>query len=186
MKHPTYLTLCLAFFLFSCSNPLTPSSSLPPGFHPGIPGPSASPGEAPTITEVIPSSGPSTGGTLLTINGTGFVAGVSVLLGGQSCNSVVVISSTQLTCLTPAHATGADTLIVTDPGQLVASLSNAFFFTGGGSTSPVFAVAAGGGFSSGGGMNLRGTIGTMSGSSVLQSGGNVKAYTGIQSVFTKP
>lgn len=62
----------------------------------------------PTITGITPASGPV--GTLVTIDGTGFIAGdtevdfdaVVVPVG-----SVTVLSATQLTCLVPAGATGA-------------------------------------------------------------------------------
>jgi hypothetical protein len=178
----------LGIYLTSCSNPLGPGSSIPLGFHPGIPTTSSSapPGTLPTVTSVIPSSGPVTGGTTLTINGTGFVSGISVLIGGQACMSVNFLSSLQLTCVTPAHSAGSDPLVVTNPDLLTATVANAFFFAGPGTTSPTFAFAAGGGFSSSAGIKARGTAGAVSGNSIVQSGGNVRAYTGIQSVLVKP
>ena len=61
----------------------------------------------PTVSAVNPSTGDPAGGNTVTITGTGFVAGATVTLGGQSCASVNVVSSTQLTCVAPAGTNGA-------------------------------------------------------------------------------
>ena len=61
---------------------------------------------APRVTGVAPNAGPVTGGTHLTITGTGFVAGASVTVYiGQKylfipAKDVNVVSSTELTCVT--------------------------------------------------------------------------------------
>jgi hypothetical protein len=60
----------------------------------------------PTVTGVSPRTGAPSGGNTVTINGTGFVDGASVTMGGQACTSVVVLSSTSLTCTAPASTEG--------------------------------------------------------------------------------
>ena len=64
---------------------------------------------APTVTSVSPTSGPQSGGTALTITGTGFPATVdSVRAGTGRLGSLVRVSATQLTGTAPASsATGA-------------------------------------------------------------------------------
>ncbi|MGH9509356.1 MAG: beta strand repeat-containing protein, partial [Terriglobales bacterium] len=59
-----------------------------------------------TITSVSPSSGTTAGGTSVTINGTGFLSGPTVSFGGVNATSVVFVSATQVTAVTPAHAAG--------------------------------------------------------------------------------
>ncbi|MBA4697230.1 MAG: IPT/TIG domain-containing protein [Legionella sp.] len=71
----------------------------------------------PTVTSVSPSSGPLTGGTLLTINGTNFIAGdTSVQIGSNAVpsNDIMVNSATSITVHSPSTPTaGAVNVIVT-------------------------------------------------------------------------
>lgn len=69
---------------------------------------------APTVTNVTPSAGAITGGTLVTITGTGFLSGATVFLGTSPCTGVAILNSTTLTCATTAHA----------PGTVDASVTN--------------------------------------------------------------
>jgi hypothetical protein len=55
----------------------------------------------PTITGVMPISGPSTGGTPITITGTDFFPYSTVLIGGAPATDVTVVSSTKITATTP-------------------------------------------------------------------------------------
>jgi len=71
---------------------------------------------APTVTGVSPSSGPSTGGTAVTISGTNFVSGSTVTFGGTAATNAVVVNSTTITASTPAHSVGAVTITVTANG----------------------------------------------------------------------
>ncbi len=50
---------------------------------------------APTVTNVNANSGPSTGGTPVTITGTGFVNGATVTFGGTAATNVVVVNTTR-------------------------------------------------------------------------------------------
>ena len=70
---------------------------------------------SPTVTSVSPSSGLNTGGTPVTITGSGFVSGATVSVGGVTCTSPVFVSATSLTCTTGAHAAGVVDIVVTNP-----------------------------------------------------------------------
>jgi IPT/TIG domain len=82
---------------------------------------------APTVLGVSPSSGPTAGGTPVTITGTGFLSGATVSFGGSAATSVVIVSSTVITCLTPAHAAGPVTVSVTDANG-TGSLADGFTY----------------------------------------------------------
>jgi hypothetical protein len=89
----------------------------------------------PTVTNVVPASGPIAGGTPVTITGTYFLVGASVDFGGAAGTSISVLSSTQLTCITPPHALGSVTVSVTDADG-TGSLPNGFTYTSGGGGGP--------------------------------------------------
>ncbi|TNF24624.1 MAG: hypothetical protein EP329_24575 [Deltaproteobacteria bacterium] len=69
----------------------------------------------PTITQVSPASGPTAGGTTITLTGTGFQQGAVVRVSGQLCSQVVVGSGASLSCITPAGAAGPANIVVTNP-----------------------------------------------------------------------
>ncbi|MBN1773687.1 MAG: IPT/TIG domain-containing protein [Deltaproteobacteria bacterium] len=69
----------------------------------------------PTVAEVSPERGPTRGGTLVTLEGTGFLGAASVTFGGERATNVVVLGETQLRCLTPPHRQGAVSVVVTTP-----------------------------------------------------------------------
>ena len=71
---------------------------------------------APTIGSVSPASGPASGGTTITITGTNFSEGATVLIGGVPATSVVVDGSTEITVVVPAGTVGAANVVVTNPG----------------------------------------------------------------------
>jgi hypothetical protein len=70
----------------------------------------------PTVTSVSPSSGPTAGGTSVTITGTNFTGATSVTFGGTAAASFTVDSSTQITATTPAGSAGTASVLVTTPG----------------------------------------------------------------------
>ena len=78
----------------------------------------------PTVSAVSPSSGPTSGGTAITITGTGFVSGATVAIGQGTgtvgtiaATSVVVVSSTKITAVTGGGAkVGVFNLFVTTTG----------------------------------------------------------------------
>jgi hypothetical protein len=85
---------------------------------------------APTVSGVSPTSGTTAGGTPVTINGTGFLAGASVTFGGTAATNVVVGSSTSITATTPAHAAGAVNVVVTNTDGQSGPLTNGYTYTG--------------------------------------------------------
>lgn len=87
----------------------------------------------PVITSILPGAGPITGGTAVTITGLNFVGTPSVTFGGLACTSVVVVSSTTITCVTPAHTAGTVEVIVTtvNGSNTTTGTQNDFTYTGG-------------------------------------------------------
>ena len=77
----------------------------------------------PGVTAVAPKNGPTAGGTLVVITGTGFVAGAAVSFGGVPAVVVGVASSgRQLTVVSPLHAkAGAVDVRVTVAGKTSAT-----------------------------------------------------------------
>ncbi len=62
---------------------------------------------APTLTSVAPATGTIAGGTTVTVTGGNFTPGTSVTIGGVAATSVVIVSTTTLTAVTPAYVSGA-------------------------------------------------------------------------------
>jgi hypothetical protein len=73
---------------------------------------STTPTNPPTVTSIEPTSGGSGGGTLVTITGTNFVAGATVMIGGVYATNVSVKSDASLTATTPAGTVGAADVVV--------------------------------------------------------------------------
>lgn len=74
---------------------------------------------SPTFSSINPVSGTTSGGTSVTITGTGFTGTSAVTFGGTSATGVVVVSDTTITATTPAHAVGIVDVMVTAPGGSV-------------------------------------------------------------------
>ena len=70
---------------------------------------------APTVTGISPSSGATVGGTSVTITGSDFTGATAVSIGGQAATTYNVMSATQITATTQAHAAGAVDVVVTTP-----------------------------------------------------------------------
>jgi len=99
------------------------------------------------VTSVIPASGPSEGGTRVTLSGRGFTAGMSVAVGALAALSVEVVDSTRAYLTTPPGAPGLADVTVRASG-VEARLVGAFDFTsetlGLSLVSPAIAAQAGG------------------------------------------
>jgi autotransporter-associated beta strand protein len=83
----------------------------------------------PTVTSLDVITGPQSGGTPVTITGTGFTSGATVSIGGSTASGITVVNSTTITCTTPSHALGTVAVVVANPTGLSGSLSNAFTYT---------------------------------------------------------
>jgi len=84
---------------------------------------------APTVTSISPNSGTINGGTVVSITGTGFLAGATVSLGGTAATGVTVVNSTSITATTPAHAAGPVNVIVTNSDTQSGTLTQGFTYT---------------------------------------------------------
>ena len=73
---------------------------------------SVTPSPSPTITSLTPTSGPATGGTLVTITGTNLTGASSVTFGGTA-GTIRSDSSSQISAKAPAHAAGSVAVAVT-------------------------------------------------------------------------
>ncbi|MBL8909820.1 MAG: IPT/TIG domain-containing protein [Archangium sp.] len=82
----------------------------------------------PTLASVAPVSGPTTGGTLLTLTGSGFAPGATVTVGGAMATNVVIVSPVLARAVVPAHAAGAVDVVLTNDDMQAATLSAGFTF----------------------------------------------------------
>jgi len=81
-----------------------------------------------SLASIQPITGSTAGGDPITITGTGFRAGATVKLGGVSASAVQVVSSTSITAVSGAHASGPTDVVVTNSDGTVATLANGFTF----------------------------------------------------------
>jgi hypothetical protein len=86
----------------------------------------------PVITSVTPVSGPTTGGTVVVITGSGFTGATSVTFGGVAGTNLTVNSGSQITVTSPAHTAGSVNIVVTTPlGTSVDSEADNFLYGSG-------------------------------------------------------
>ncbi|MEU8509246.1 IPT/TIG domain-containing protein [Streptomyces brevispora] len=79
----------------------------------------------PTISTVNPTQGPTTGGTTVTLTGTGMTGSTAVRFGSTNATSFTVSSATQIIAVSPPRAVGAAAVTVVHP----AGNSNSVTFT---------------------------------------------------------
>lgn len=70
-------------------------------------------------TPISPATGVAAGSTAVTITGTNLFETTGVTIGGNAATSLVVVSDTQVTCVTAAHAAGAVNVVLTTPAGSV-------------------------------------------------------------------
>lgn len=85
---------------------------------------------APTVVGASPNTGPTAGGTNVTILGTNFVNGATVKFGTHAATNVTFINSTTLHATSPAGTAGAVSVTVTNPDAQSGSRAAAFTYTG--------------------------------------------------------
>jgi hypothetical protein len=83
---------------------------------------------APALTSITPNSGPTGGGTAITIKGTGFQTGATVRLGGTAATNVVVGSSTSITATVAPHAAGSVNVVVANTDGQSGTLANGYTY----------------------------------------------------------
>jgi IPT/TIG domain/Putative Ig domain len=89
---------------------------------------SIAPASAPIVSSMSPKSGPTSGGTPVTVSGVNFKTGDTVLFGGVAASGVTVSSATEIQAVTPAHIAGPITVTVQDAGGQSANLANGFTY----------------------------------------------------------
>ncbi|GGR27608.1 virginiamycin B lyase family protein [Deinococcus ruber] len=82
----------------------------------------------PTVASVTPNGGLITGGTMVSVTGTGFSPGMTVKFGGMTASNVNVISSTSLTATSPAMSTtgNVDVVVSNANGSSATSAADQF------------------------------------------------------------
>lgn len=90
----------------------------------------------PVVTGIWPDSGPVSGGTSVQVFGLRFQSGATVTIGGNPATNVVFVSSTELTCDTPAGTVGAADVVVENPDGQSATLAVGYAFEVSGDTIP--------------------------------------------------
>jgi hypothetical protein len=103
------------------TNPDTQSATATNAFTYTVPGP--------LLVSVSPASGVTTGGTTVTLTGSGFQNGATVTFDGIAATGVTFVSSTQLTAVTPAHATESVEVRVTNPDTQNSRKDPGFFYS---------------------------------------------------------
>jgi hypothetical protein len=84
-------------------------------------------GGAPTISSIAPQHGAVEGGSAVVVSGTNFTSGGTVLFDGQPA-AVTAMSSTAMTVIAPAHASGAVNVVVRNADGQSATAANAFTY----------------------------------------------------------
>ncbi len=83
---------------------------------------------APVITGVMPITGLTNGGTVVTISGSNFLSGVTVKFGANLGTGILLTGSTNITATTPAGAAGAVNVVVENTSGLSATNVNGFTY----------------------------------------------------------
>jgi hypothetical protein len=86
---------------------------------------------APTLTAISPGSGPTSGGTPVTMAGTNFAHNATLTFGGAPATNVIVINTHTLTAVTPAHLAGVVNIVLTNPDGPTATLGSGFTYLAG-------------------------------------------------------
>lgn len=80
-----------------------------------------------TITGVSPTTGPNTGGTLVTITGTDLNTVTTLTIGGTAAPDFEIVGPTLIRALTPVHANGAVSIVIGD-GSTTQTLASSFTY----------------------------------------------------------
>lgn len=86
--------------------------------------------EAPRITSVSPTSGTAQGGDTVTIRGSSFAPGVSVLFGDQLASTVTFVNATQVTAVAPQSVVGPVAVTTINEDGQQARLDGGYTYVG--------------------------------------------------------
>ena len=84
---------------------------------------------APVVTGMSPTSGPTAGGTLVTITGTGFTGATAVDFGTTAATDLTVVNDTTITADSPAGTGTVDVTVITPAGTSATSPADQFTYT---------------------------------------------------------
>jgi IPT/TIG domain len=98
---------------------------------------------APTVTGLSPTTGPATGGTLVTITGTSFTGATAVDFGTTPATNVTVVNDTTITADTPAGTGLVNVTVTTPAGTSATSTADQFTFAAVGAPTVVSLVRFG-------------------------------------------
>ncbi len=94
-----------------------------------------------TVTGVNTNTGPTTGGTTVTIIGTNFIGVSAVIFGTTKATNFTVVSNTQITAIDPAGAVGTvDVTVATAGGTTATTVADEFTYKAISATSPSSSV----------------------------------------------
>ena len=82
---------------------------------------------APTVSSISPTSGPATGGTSVTVSGSGFTDATAVDFGGNAA-SFTITSDTQISATSPAGSGTVDITVTTPNGTSTTGSSDQFIY----------------------------------------------------------
>ncbi len=122
---------------------------------------------APVVSAVTPVVGPLTGGTTVTITGTGFTGASAVSFGAVAASSYVIGSATQITAISPLQALGTiDVTVTSSSGTSATSPADQFSYEATPSVSAVSPISG----PLGGGTSVTVTGSDFSGASAVSFG----------------
>lgn len=104
-------------------NPDLQEGSLFSGFEYKLPE-----GPAPGVLVVSPAQGHRNGGTVVTVNGTGFVDGAIMRIGGATASGVVVVNGSAITGTSPPGSPGPSVVEVVNPDGQTGRLAAGFIY----------------------------------------------------------
>jgi hypothetical protein len=90
---------------------------------------------APVVTSIAPTTGPSGGGTIVTVIGTGFTGAIAVGFGSADATNIAVASDTQVIAVTPPGTGIGNVTVVTPTGRSAINAAAQFTYSVPASTS---------------------------------------------------
>jgi hypothetical protein len=139
----------------------------------------------PVVTGVSPATGPPSGGTLVTVTGTGFTGASTVYFGPDSNpgTGLSVEDDTQLTVVSPAGSGAVDLRVVTAGGVSVVGAEDRFGYVGVTGVSPAIGAPTGGDVVTITGSGFTGATGVNFGS---EAGTGVSVVSDTEITVTSP
>ena len=101
---------------------------------------SETPNLAPTVNRLAPATGPSTGGTTVTITGSGFTGATAVIFGSTPATRFTVVGPATIHAVSPAGTGVVDVRVTSASGQSAVNATDRFTYTGGASPPTVTGV----------------------------------------------